>query len=665
MNRFVMTDPKSCIGCKACEVACVVSHNDARLPETAEGFLPRIRVIQTEHIRTALACRHCENAPCAKVCPTNALVFRNDSVQLIKEKCIGCKNCVMACPFGAITVIDEQNHHGEMITFSATAHKCDLCEGNSAGPACVNACPTKAISLFDQSKLVSNQSQKQIRTAVGNAERPTKRRSVIVTSMGQNPRKDPTKKDISVRKDTFLEIYNGFSQVQVSDQGDRCVACGDHSFCEWTCPLHNRIPHWIKLAKEGRILEAVELSHQYSSLPEVCGRVCPQDRLCEGSCTLKRHDLGSVTVGNIERFITDTAFNMGWKPDLSYVKPTNRKVAIVGAGPAGIGCADVLTRNGIKAVVFDRHPEIGGMLTFGIPAFKLDKSILIHRRELFTEMGIEFHLNTEVGKDVSFDSLVNDFDAVFVGVGTYTSTRAGLENEDSDGVYDALPFLTANTKHIMGLPQLEEEPYINVEGKQVVVLGGGDTAMDCVRTSIRHHATRVTCAYRRDEDNMPGSKKEVKNAREEGVEFLFNVQPLRIEVSDEGRVLGIQMIRTEMGPPDASGRRRPQQIAGSEFLLEADVIIEAFGFSSHPMPWLAPYGVKLDKWGGIVAPRGDGEYCQTTNSKIFAGGDVVRGADLVVTAMSDGRRAAEGIIKYLKEEPQFPPMFVEREAVNE
>lgn len=649
MNLFVMTDFKSCIGCKACEVACVMSHNNTHLPETVEDFLPRINVIQANDSYAAVSCHQCDDAPCAKVCPTKALVHQNDRIRLINDKCIGCKNCVLACPFGAISI--SANHKLQVNNRPARAYKCDLCEG-SVTQACVNACPTKAIRLIDQSKLSSHQQQKQIQFVEGDFAQAKQPISSIVTSLGDSERQDPDKKEMAIRKDTFHEIYNEFTQDQVTDQGDRCVSCGDHSFCEWTCPLHNRIPHWVKLAKEGKILEAVELSHQYSSLPEVCGRVCPQDRLCEGACTLKRHGYGSVTVGNIERFITDTAFRMGWKPDLSHVKSTGKKVAIIGAGPAGIGCADVLNRNGIKAVVFDRHPEIGGMLTFGIPSFKLDKSILVNRRQLFTEQGIEFHLNTEIGKDVSFDSLMDDYDAVFVGVGTYKSTHANIENEHAKGIYDALPFLTANTKQVMGLPQLDEEPYIDVKGKRVIVLGGGDTAMDCVRTSIRQHAAKVVCAYRRDEKNMPGSKKEVKNAKEEGVEFLFNVQPLIFEMSEDGQLKGVRIVHTEMGAPDASGRRNPVPIHGSEELLEADVIIEAFGFAFHPMPWLSKHSVKLNKWGGIVAPRGSEEYCQTSNPKIFAGGDVVRGADLVVTAMSDGRRAAKGIIQYLKVTPQ-------------
>ncbi|MGK2946260.1 MAG: glutamate synthase small subunit [Candidatus Malihini olakiniferum] len=459
-------------------------------------------------------------------------------------------------------------------------------------------------------------------------------------------RVDPPKKPLKIRKIEFVEIYEPFSESQSMAQADRCIACGN-PYCEWKCPLHNYIPNWLKLANEGRIIEAAELSHQTNSLPEVCGRVCPQDRLCEGACTLNM-EFGAVTIGNIERYINDKAIEMGWKPNLSHVKPTGKRVAIVGAGPAGLACADVLARSGVQAVVFDRHPEIGGLLTFGIPAFKLEKEVIIKNRKIFSEMGIEFQLNTEIGKEIALETLLSDYDAVFLGVGTYQSMRGGLKNEDAPGVYDALPFLIANTKQLMGFENAPDEPYANMCVKRVVILGGGDTAMDCVRTCVRHGATHVTCAYRRDQVNMPGSKREVKNAREEGVEFLFNLQPFKIEVNDAGKAYGVRMVRTELSTPDATGRRRPEIIEGFEHVLEADAIIIAFGFRPHKMEWLAKHNVELDSQGRIVASERNESAFQTSNPKIFAGGDAVRGSDLVVTAIAEGRKAADGIMNYLE-----------------
>lgn len=457
-------------------------------------------------------------------------------------------------------------------------------------------------------------------------------------------RVDPRKKPISSRKQSFVEIYEPFSETQVNSQADRCLDCGN-PYCEWKCPVHNYIPQWLKLIRTGRILEAAELSHRTNSLPEVCGRVCPQDRLCEGDCTLNE-EFGAVTIGNIEKYITDTAFEMGWKPDMSYVVWTEKKVAVIGAGPAGLGCADILVRNGIKPVVFDRHPEIGGLLTFGIPSFKLEKEVMQKRREIFTEMGVEFKLNTEVGVDITMDEILAEYDAVFLGVGTYQSMRAGLENEDAPGVHDALPFLIGNTNRVMGYDETNQA-YLDMANEKVVVLGGGDTAMDCVRTSIRQGAEKVTCAYRRDEENMPGSKREVKNAKEEDVEFIFNVQPTGILLNDKGHVAGVQMVKTQLGEPDENGRSRAEVIAGSEHVIEATQVLMAFGFKPHKMDWLEKYDVEINHWGGINAPE-KGEFThQTTNPKIFAGGDIVRGSDLVVTAIFEGRNAAEGILDYL------------------
>ena len=456
-------------------------------------------------------------------------------------------------------------------------------------------------------------------------------------------RKDPRKKSIQTRKHQFVEIYEPFQQKEVNEQAHRCLACGN-PYCEWKCPVHNYIPNWLKLASEGNILEAVELSHQTNTLPEVCGRVCPQDRLCEGSCTLN-DGFGAVTIGNVEKYITDTAFAMGWKPDMSSVVPTGKRVAVIGAGPAGLGCADILARNGVTPVVFDKYPEIGGLLTFGIPEFKLEKTVMSNRRKVFEEMGVEFRLSTEVGKDIDFQSVIDEFDAVFLGMGTYTYMKGGFEGEDLPGVYDALDFLISNVNRNLGFEKSESD-FISVNGKKVVVLGGGDTAMDCNRTSIRQGAAAVTCAYRRDEENMPGSRREVVNAREEGVNFLFNRQP--VGIVGDGKVEGVKVVTTEMGEPDENGRRRPQVVEGSEEILPADVVLVAFGFRPSPAPWFADFGIELNDWKGVVAPEGQEFKHQTTNPKVFAGGDMVRGSDLVVTAIYEGRQAAEGILDYLE-----------------
>lgn len=451
---------------------------------------------------------------------------------------------------------------------------------------------------------------------------------------------DPVKHPVKQRATQFIEIYQPFAQSQVKEQSDRCLDCGN-PYCEWKCPLHNYIPNWLKLAKEGRILEAADLVHETNTLPEICGRVCPQDRLCEGACTLNE-EFGAVTIGNVEKYITDTAIEQGWRPDLSKVVARKERVAIVGAGPAGLGCADILARNGVQAVVFDKNPEIGGLLTYGIPAFKLDKAVMATRRTVMQGMGIEFKLGVTIGKDLPFDDLINDYDAVFIGMGTYTAMKAGLPGEDAQGVHQALPYLIGNTHHIMGT-QDAQSPYLSLEGKRVVVLGGGDTAMDCVRTAIRQGAKEVTCAYRRDEANMPGSRREVQNAKEEGVNFLFNRQPVSIETQD-GKVTGITCVKTQMGAADASGRRRAEAVAGSEALLEADAIIIAFGFQPSPASWLKDHNVDLDQWGRVLAPKAADNPFQTTNPKVFAGGDMVRGSDLVVTAIAEGRDAALGIL---------------------
>jgi len=456
------------------------------------------------------------------------------------------------------------------------------------------------------------------------------------------PRQDPAKTPALERAKEFKEIYGQFQAEQASAQAERCLDCGN-PYCEWKCPVHNYIPNWLKLVSEGKLFEAAEMSHQTNSLPEICGRICPQDRLCEGACTLN-DGFGAVTIGSVEKYITDEALAQGWRPDMTHVEWTDKKVAIVGAGPAGLACADILVRNGVKAVVYDKYDEIGGLLTFGIPPFKLEKDVIKTRRSILEEMGVEFVLGTNIGEDIPFQTLVDDYDAVFLGMGTYTYMKGGFPGEDLDGVFEALPFLISNINRLMGFEKNQED-FIDMNGEKVVVLGGGDTAMDCVRTSIRQGAEQVICAYRRDEENMPGSMREVQNAKEEGVEFMWNRQPIEI-VGENGKVTGVKVVTTALGEADERGRRRPEPVPGSEEIIPADRVVVAFGFRPSPADWLSDFGIDVNSWGGIVADSSQYAF-QTTNNKVFAGGDMVRGSDLVVTAVFEGREAADGILNYL------------------
>ena len=453
---------------------------------------------------------------------------------------------------------------------------------------------------------------------------------------------DPVKKSTEERKISFVEIYEEYNQVQVSNQAHRCLDCGN-PYCEWKCPVHNFIPDWLKLVNEGNIIEAAELCHSTNSLPEVCGRVCPQDRLCEGACTLN-DGFGAVTIGSTEKYITEKAFEMGWKPDMSYRTWTDKKVAIIGAGPAGIACADVLTRSGVHSHVYDKNEEIGGLLTFGIPEFKLEKSVIKRRRKILEDMGVKFNLGKEIGKDLPFKKLYNEYDAVFLAMGTYTSLEGGFSGERLPGVYKAIDYLISSTKKLLKL-QKSKDDFINLKGKRVIILGGGDTAMDCNRTAIRQGAKSVKCFYRRDEENMPGSKREVKNAKEEGVQFEFNIQP--IDIIGDDKVKGVKIVKTQLGEPDQNGRRVPLPIPGSETIYDADAVIIAFGFRASPSDWFDDFSIDTHKNGLVVAEEHQEYQFQTSNKKIFSGGDMVRGSDLVVTAIWEGREAAKSIIKYV------------------
>jgi glutamate synthase (NADPH/NADH) small chain len=402
--------------------------------------------------------------------------------------------------------------------------------------------------------------------------------------------------------------------------------------------------------------------YETNPLPEICGRICPQDRLCEGDCTLET-GFDAVTIGAIERWATDEALRRGWRPTVT-AAPTGKRVAVIGAGPAGLAVADRLALAGVAAHVFDRYEEIGGLLTFGIPPFKLDKDIVRKRREVLEGLGVKFHLNVDVGKDVAFSTLLHDYDAVFLGTGAYRFVDAGLPGQTLAGVYPALPFLIANARRILGsspataaveeLPNGRPRPSMasaalgllpNVIGKRIVVLGGGDTAMDCVRTSVRMDAESVSCVYRRDEANMPGSRREVKYARDEGVQFLFNRQPLEIVGGAEG-VTCVRVATTRL-VADAHGRARPEIVPGSEEEIPADVVILSFGFLASPPEWCAESGIALEP-NGRISNSGAGRLpMQTSNPKVFAGGDTVRGADLVVRAAFDGREAAKSILRQL------------------
>jgi glutamate synthase (NADPH) small chain len=488
----------------------------------------------------------------------------------------------------------------------------------------------------------------------------------------QSQRQMPERVALELRQQgDWHELYGRFEDAEAKKQSSRCLDCGN-PYCSWGCPLHNYIPQWLELAREGRVHEAAALCHETNPLPEICGRVCPQDRLCEGACTLN-DGFGAVTIGAVEKYIVDKALAEGWTPDVSTARPTGKRVAIVGAGPAGLACADRLARAGVHAVVFDRYEQIGGLLQFGIPSFKLDKSVIATRRTVLEGMGVEFRLGIEIGRDIAMETLLAEFDAVFLGLGSYRYTDGGLPGQDLKHVLPALPFLVQNGRIVVGSADSVEDhrsrpiagwedqvQLPDLHGKRVVVLGGGDTGMDCVRSAVRLGAAQVSCVYRRDEASMPGSAREVANAREEGVQFLFQRTPLTLLDDGDGQVRAVRVAETRLGEPDARGRRRPEQIPGSENELDADIVIIAFGFQPDPPAWLAAHGIALHDDGRVkIVPAPPPHHplridpakpilpYQTSNRKVFAGGDGVRGADLVVTAVQEGRDAAASILGFL------------------
>lgn len=446
----------------------------------------------------------------------------------------------------------------------------------------------------------------------------------------------PAKTDVLARLKNFNETYTVFDAAKAGTQAERCVQCGDPYCSANGCPLHNYIPHWLKTVAENDLQLAFKLSNESSPFPEILGRICPHDRLCEGACTLGVDGYGAVSIGPIETAITESAFAAGYTLAFPEAK-TGKRVAIVGSGPASLSCATFLMRAGIAVEMFEKADRPGGLLTYGIPGFKLDKQIVARRFEMLQAAGLKLHLGIEVGKQVAFGDLQKQFDAVFVGVGAMQPTQAGVEGEASKGVYFAMDFLTAVQKKLF---EEGEDDRFDFKERQIVVIGGGDTAMDCVRSAIRLGAKKVTCVYRRDEDSMPGSKKEYLNAKEEGGEFLFNRAPVKMMTANNC-VSGIELVETRIQAGESRGKL--VNVPGSETTLEADAVILALGFSHQDAPWLSKAGVTLNKWGGIEA---DGQG-RSSQKNVYAGGDCVRGADLAVTAARDGKEAALAIIQTL------------------
>ena len=445
-------------------------------------------------------------------------------------------------------------------------------------------------------------------------------------------RNNPSKRGVMERIKDFREVYNVFDDNKAAEQAERCIGCGD-PYCHNKCPLHNIIPAWLKQTAENDLELAFNISNETSPFPEILGRICPQDVLCEGDCTLNDTH-GAITIGAIETHISEKGFDSGLRPKFAEQK-IGKKVAVIGSGPAGISVATFLLRAGIDVDMYERASKAGGLLTYGIPGFKLDKSVVQRRIELLEEAGMKLITNCEIGLDKPFEELESNYDAVFIGIGATKGKKLGLDGEDNENVYLAMEFLTAIQKRNF---EEEVENFIDVKEKNVVVIGGGDTAMDCVRTSVREGARLVKCLYRRDEANMPGSKKEVVNAKEEGVEFIFNVSPVAIKED------GVEMIQTQMSEPDQSGRQSVKEIDGSNYIEEADIIILALGFDQELPEFIQKSGLELDRWNGIKV----NENYQTSNSKVYAGGDSVRGADLAVTAAADGKQAALAIIDSLQ-----------------
>jgi len=454
----------------------------------------------------------------------------------------------------------------------------------------------------------------------------------------------PEKRIADVRNEDFDEIYTEFAAAKAKEQSSRCSQCGV-PYCQSHCPLHNNIPDWLQLTATGRLEEAYQVSQATNTFPEICGRICPQDRLCEGNCVIEQSGHGTVTIGAIEKYITDTAWGKGWvKPNSPSIE-RSESIGIIGAGPGGLAAADMLRQAGVQVTVYDRSDRAGGLLMYGIPGFKLEKDVVQRRNDLLADGGVTFELNCAIGEDISFDELRARHDAVIIATGVYKSRDLAMPGSGAAGVEKAIEFLTVSNKKSFGDDVAEfTSGQMNAQGKRVVVIGGGDTAMDCVRTSIRQGATSVKCLYRRDRANMPGSQRETQNAEEEGVIFEWLAAP-RGFTDDNGKVTGVMVQKMRLGQPDASGRQAPEVIEGADYVEEADLVIKALGFEAEDLPtlWGQP-DLPVTRWGTIKAEFTTGA---TEMDGVYAVGDIVRGASLVVWAIKDGRDCAEAIIDQL------------------
>jgi glutamate synthase (NADPH/NADH) small chain len=455
----------------------------------------------------------------------------------------------------------------------------------------------------------------------------------------------PEKRSSATRRSDFGEIYAEFAAPAATAQASRCSQCGV-PFCQVHCPLSNNIPDWLKLTAEGRLEEAYEMSSATNTFPEICGRICPQDRLCEGNCVIEQSGHGTVTIGAIEKYITDTAFDMGWVKPAKPMRERRESVGIIGAGPAGLAAADLLRRKGYQVTVYDRHDRVGGLLIYGIPNFKLEKPIVLRRAELLKESGVVFKTGFEIGRDASLDDLRKTHDALLIATGVYRARELQAPGSGAKNIVAALDYLIASNRKGLGdsVPGFESGA-LNAEGKNVVVIGGGDTAMDCVRTAVRQGAKSVKCLYRRDRANMPGSQREVANAEEEGVEFLWQSLPHSFLDDGQGKVRAVRTTRIHLGPPDATGRQVPTPIEGSDFDVEADLVVKALGFDAEDLPKLFDSPALAVTAAGTI--KIDWRTLMTAIPGVFAAGDIVRGASLVVWGIRDGRDAAMSIDTYL------------------